>query len=219
MGVVVHRPPSASLGQGVLRAGMQRPLLLRCGPKPPRLAAAVFRRTSRAAIKRCCQAVANASSSSSSSGFVELKRDAESDYRKARDLLPLLETARQTASHARGPARDSESIWQESHRRLSTLHDEISNSTARLRSSLVEAAGGDAAATAHLVQHHVHFRMQRVKAQLEPKDWQVRAAEVGWWTTVHCCNVTALWQLGAGRLSWALCTCWSASFERPVAGL
>lgn len=108
------------------------------------------------------------------SGFAELKRDAEEDYRRVRDLLPTLETAKHTAEHARGPSQDAEAAWQESHRRHCELQDQINALMGGLKTGLIDAAGGEAEATQQLVAEHMRFRMRRFRAQLEPRDWEVR---------------------------------------------
>lgn len=166
-------PPTmraARLGAGIGQPAGQR--RHGAGPQPrhsgPRLAATA--------------AAASSAGGGSSSGFAEVKRDAESDYRKARDLLPTLETASSTASKARRPAAEAESVWQDSHRRLSVLSEEVGASLARLRDAVAEAAGGGPAATAQLVRHHIAARMKRARTELEGcKEWQVGVPRVAGW--------------------------------------
>jgi hypothetical protein len=114
--------------------------------------------------------------SSETGNFAELRSTAADAVARAQEKLSALERARRTAEQAKVPAAQAEQHWQELHSRLSQLQHDAHDAMAQLRKGVTSVAGGEAAATQHMLEHHVRYRLQEYHANsnlAHTRDWKV----------------------------------------------
>lgn len=112
---------------------------------------------------------------SASNDFQELKTKAQANYARAKDLLPGLQQAQQTAADAEQPAAEAERLWQEAHARLQAVSGSAQTALASLQEAVTAAAGSEQTATTSLAQHLAQDRLEhfRIHHLTTARQWQV----------------------------------------------